>query len=276
MSTTTSNPSPIRAAAGPGPAFHRVLNSEFIKFRTLRSTLILLACTAAVMLPLAALRADSMGTIVGEYGDSPGFNVAEYIAGVPTSGVVVAVLILGSLGVMLMSSEFTTGMARSTFAAVPKRIPAFWAKLVVVMAAGFLLTAVTAWFAGLISIPILEDNKFALDLGSPTSVRFLLVNSIYVASVGAIGASIGAILRNSAGGIMSLFGLVFLAPSLLGLFPGDLAEAAKYLPSKTIAPLTALNHDPDMLEAWQAALVLGAWVVVPVVVAMLLLKKRDV
>lgn len=40
--------------------------------------------------------------------------------------------------------------------------------------------------------------------------------------------------------------------------------------------MTAVEHVPDTLEAWQAALVLTAWVIVPVAIAMVLLKKRDV
>ena len=76
---------------------------------------------------------------------------------------------------------------------------------------------------------------------------------------------------------MSLVGLFFVAPIAFQLIPGEFfEEARKYLPGNTINPLTAVEHVPDTLEAWQAALVLGAWVVVPLVLAMVLLKKRDV
>ena len=54
MSTAITDSKPTRTPVGPGPAFHRVLNSEFIKFRTLLSTLILLASTAVVMVGFAA------------------------------------------------------------------------------------------------------------------------------------------------------------------------------------------------------------------------------
>jgi hypothetical protein len=76
---------------------------------------------------------------------------------------------------------------------------------------------------------------------------------------------------------MSLVGLFFVAPIAFQLIPGDFfVEARKYLPGNTITPLTAAEHVLDTLEVWQAALVLGAWVAVPVVLAMILLKKRDV
>lgn len=285
MSTSTIARSGTRHATGPGPgpSFFRVLNSEFIKFRTLLSTLILLASTAVVMVGFGALSAWGTGQFADAAASDP--SAAEAMAAqggdlavtVPTSGIAFAQLILGSLGVLLMSSEFTTGMARSTFAAVPKRIPAFLAKLVVMMVSAFVLTAVSTYIAGLVSVPILDSYGLNLDLGSSQSVKLLLVNSVYVAAVAAIGMALGTMVRNSAGGIMSLVGLFFVAPIAFQLIPGDFfVEARKYLPGNTINPLTAVEHVPDTLEAWQAGLVLGAWVVVPLVLAMILLKKRDV
>ncbi|MFC7847325.1 ABC transporter permease subunit [Arthrobacter sp. NPDC057388] len=292
MSTPTFTqpaPGPRRAGhhaaadPGPGPAFFRVLNSEFIKFRTLLSTLILLASTAVVMIGFGALSAWGTGQFADQAASDPGAAAQIAAQGgdlavtVPTSGASFAQLILGSLGVLLMSSEFTTGMARSTFAAVPKRLPAFIAKLVVVVVSAFVLTAVSTYIAGLVAVPILDNFDLKLDLASSQSVKLLLVTSAYVAAVAAIGMALGTLLRNSAGGIMALVGLFFVAPIAFQLIPGDFfEEARKYLPGNTVNPMTAVEHVPDTLEAWQAALVLGAWVVVPVVLAMILLKKRDV
>ncbi|MET4095263.1 ABC transporter permease [Arthrobacter sp. UYCu712] len=302
MSSTTLEPTPARRgghagpgdapapklsgdgiSAGPGPSFLHVLNSEFIKFRTLLSTLILLGSTVLVVVGFGALSAWGTGQFAEAASSDPQAAAAfaaqggDLAVGVPTSGIAFAQLILGSLGVLLMSSEFTTGMARSTFAAVPRRTPAFAAKLLVVMVIAFALTAASVFLAGLVSLPILDNYNLKLDLASSQSVKLLLVNSLYVAAVAAIGMSLGALVRNSAGGIMSLVGLFFVAPIAFQLIPGDFfVEARKYLPGNTVEPLTALQHVPDTLEAWQAALVLGAWVVIPVVLAAVLLKKRDV
>ncbi len=283
MSTTTLDRKSIRNSVGPGPAFHRVLNSEFIKFRTLMSTLILLASTAVVMVGFAALAAWGTGQFAEQAAKDPEAAAAiaaqggDLAVSIPTSGISFAQLILGSLGVLLMSSEFTTGMARSTFAAVPKRLSPFLAKLIVVVVSAFLLTAVSTYIAGLVSLPIVDNYDLKLDLGSSQSVKLLLVNSIYVAAVAAIGMALGTIVRNSAGGIMSLVGIFFVLPIAFQLIPGDFfKEASKFLPTNTLSPLTAVEHVPETLEAWQAGLVLGAWVVVPVALAMVLLKKRDV
>jgi ABC-type transport system involved in multi-copper enzyme maturation permease subunit len=300
MSSTTLEPNPSRrgAHAGPassgklpgdgistaaGPSFLRVLNSEFIKFRTLLSTLILLACTVLVVVGFGALSAWGTGQFAEEALRDPEAAAAvaaqggDLAIGIPTSGIGFAQLILGSLAVLLMSSEFSTGMARSTFAAVPKRTPAFVAKLLVVTVTAFVVTAVSVYLAGLVSLPIVDNYDLKLDLASSQSIKMLLINSAYVAAVAAIGMALGSLLRNSAGGIMSLVGLFFVAPIAFQLIPGDFfVQTRKYLPGNTVEPMTAVQHMPDTLEAWQAALVLGAWVVIPVVLAAVVLKKRDV
>jgi ABC-type transport system involved in multi-copper enzyme maturation permease subunit len=300
MSSTTLEPNPSRRGAhagpassgklpgdgistAPGPSFLRVLNSEFIKFRTLLSTLILLACTVLVVVGFGALSAWGTGQFAEEAMRDPEAAAAvaaqggDLAIGIPTSGIGFAQLILGSLAVLLMSSEFSTGMARSTFAAVPKRTPAFVAKLLVVTVTAFVVTAVSVYLAGLVSLPIVDNYDLKLDLASSQSIKMLLINSAYVAAVAAIGMALGSLLRNSAGGIMSLVGLFFVAPIAFQLIPGDFfVQTRKYLPGNTVEPMTAVQHMPDTLEAWQAALVLGAWVVIPVVLAAVVLKKRDV
>jgi ABC-2 type transport system permease protein len=269
-------------STGPGPTFPRVLNAEFIKFRTLLSTMILLAATAAVIVGVGALAAWGIGQALQASGSNPQRSAAlaaqgDIAASAPSAGVSFAQLILGSLAVLIISSEFTTGMARSTFTAVPRRIPAFVAKLIVVVVSAFLVTAVSLFLSGLLAVPIFDQYGHTLDVSSAHYYRTLLINSAYVAAVAAIGLALGALLRNSAGGIMALVGIFFVLPIALQIIQGDFVkELRKFIPDNTLAPMTAAEHVPDTLEAWQAALVLGAWVVVPLVLAGILLKKRDV
>lgn len=283
MGATAIESRQARNHVGPGPAFFRVLNSEFIKFRTLLSTLILLGSTLLVMVGFGALNAWGVGQFSEAAKEDPeaaaGFAAQgdSLIVGVPTSGIAFAQLIIGSLAVLLMSSEFTTGMARSTFAAVPKRTAAFVAKLLVITVCAFVLTVGAAFLTYFVSVPILDNYGFRIDLGTEHSLRLLLVSGLYVAAVAAIGLSLGALLRNSAGGIMSLVALFFVVPIAFQLIPGDFfVEARKYLPGNLFEAITAARHAEGALEIWQASLWLGAWVAVPLVLAMVLLKKRDV
>jgi ABC-2 type transport system permease protein len=268
---------------GPGPGFLRVLNSEFIKFRTLLSTLILVGSTMLVMVGFAALNAWGIGQFSEAAKTDPqaaaafAARGADLTVGVPTSGIAFAQLIIGSLAVLLMSSEFSTGMARSTFTAVPKRIPAFIAKLLVVTVCAFVVTVVSSFLAYIAATPILDSYGFDIDLGSEHSRRLLWVSGLYVAAVAAIGMSLGTLLRNSAGGIMSLVGLFFVVPIAFQLVPGEFfEEARKYLPENLFERTVTAAPAEGALEVWQAATWLGVWVVVPLLAAMIVLKKRDV
>lgn len=283
MSTAALQSSRPQGTAGPGPSFLRVLNSEFIKFRTLLSTLILVGSTVLVMVGFAALNAWGIGQFSEASENDPqaaaafAAQGADLTAGIPTSGIAFAQLIIGSLAVLLMSSEFTTGMARSTFSAVPKRTPAFIAKLLVVTACAFVVTVASSLLAYVAATPILDNYGFDIDLGSDHSRRLLLVSGVYVAAVAAIGMSLGTLLRNSAGGIMSLVGLFFVVPIAFQLIPGEFfEEARKYLPDSLFERIVTAAPAEDALEVWQAWTWLGVWVVVPVAAAMIILKKRDV
>lgn len=283
MSTAALQSSRPRGAAGPGPSFLRVLNSEFIKFRTLLSTVILVGSTVLVMVGFAALNAWGIGQFAEASRNDPqaaaafAAQGADLTAGIPTSGIAFAQLIIGSLAVLLMSSEFTTGMARSTFAAVPKRTPAFVAKLLVVTACAFVVTVGSSLLAYVAATPILDNYGFDIDLGSDHSRRLLLVSGVYVAAVAAIGMSLGTLLRNSAGGIMSLVGLFFVVPIAFQLIPGEFfEEARKYLPDSLFERIVTAAPAEDALEVWQAWTWLGVWVVVPLAAAMIVLKRRDV
>ncbi|WP_426997563.1 ABC transporter permease [Pseudarthrobacter sp. N5] len=287
MSTSTLAPKRARNGRadnpGAGPTFFRVLNSEFIKFRTLTSTLILVGSTALVMVGFGALAAWGIGQLIHDSQGNPRAGAAlaaqggDPLAAIPTSGISFAQLIIGSLAVLLMSSEFTTGMARSTFAAVPKRLPAFFAKLVVIVVFAFVVTTAAALLAAAVSGPILGQYDLKLDLRTEHSLRLLFVSGLYVAAVAAIGLSLGAIIRNSAGGIMALVGLFFVLPIAFQLIPGDFfVQTRKYLPDNLYQTVTAATHADGSLEIWQASLWLGAWVLVPLVIAAVLLKKRDV
>ncbi|GAB5078287.1 ABC transporter permease [Arthrobacter sp. AD-310] len=268
---------------GPGPSFPRVLHSEFIKFRTLLSTLVLVGSTVLVMVGFAALNAWGIGQFSEASKTDPqaaaafAAQGADLTSGIPTSGIAFAQLIMGSLAVLLMSSEFTTGMARSTFSAVPKRTPAFVAKLLVVTVCAFMVTVVSSFLAYVAASPILDNYGFDIDLGTDHSRRLLLVSGLYVAAVAAIGMSLGTLLRNSAGGIMSLVGLFFVVPIAFQLIPGEFfEEARKYLPDNLFERITTANPAEGALEVWQASVWLGAWVVIPVTAAMVVLKQRDI
>lgn len=272
-------------AAGNGQlTFAGVLRGEFIKFTSLPSTLILVLSTIVVMVGFAALSTWGIGSTLGMTSSSPemaaqmgGLN--EMAASLLTSGLMFAQLIIGALAVMVMSSEFATGSARSTFVAVPTRQPVLWAKVLMTTIVSAVVALVSILLAYLVSKPIADNYNMPLEFGSDAFQRNLWFGVLYVVMVALIGLALGSLLRNSAGGIVVLTALFFVLPiatNVLQAMTTWAADAVRFLPDHAASALMKAPDGEGMLETWQSGLVVAAWVVVPLAAAALVLQRRDI
>lgn len=288
MSTTTFPARTRAGATGPGVNFVRAVKSEWIKLRTLRSTTILLILTVVAMVGFGALNAygttfmaESMGTMPPEAQAQMaegGITSPEALAhSIPSSGVAFGQLLFGSLAVVLIASEYATGMIRSTLVAVPKRIQALLAKTLVIAIVAFVVGAVSALLTYFIVQPILAtaDLTFALDVDG--LIASIINTGTFLALVAIMGVSIGALLRNSAGGIVTLVALLMILPIVFQLIPNDFfRDLMQYLPSNAGTQLVALEIGEEMLTQLHGGLIMAAWALVLLIGASLAIKFRDV
>lgn len=275
---------------GSGVNFVRVLKSEWIKVTTVPSTVILLSITLVVMVGLSALFAWSMSTsqASAETFSSSDPEIAAQLAATdygelaltaPSAGIIFGQLLIASLAVVLIASEWGTGMIRSTMVAVPKRIPALLAKNLIIALIAFIVGAGAALISYFVAQPLLapEDIDFAI---TTDGVLLSIINTGSVLALMAIIAmSIGTLLRNTAGGVVTAIGLLMVLPIIVQIFSGLadwIPDAARFLPSAAGEQMVALTIGEDALNQWQGALVLGGWALVLLVISLLVTKKRDV
>ncbi|MDQ1484674.1 MAG: type transport system permease protein [Actinomycetota bacterium] len=251
----------------------RVINSEWTKFRSLRSTNITLLVSVVLTVGLGALISAVIASnwATASAGDRASFNA------VVTSlrGVTIAQLAVGVLGVLLISGEYATGMIRASLTAVPKRLPVLWAKLLVftgVVGAVSLVSAFAAFFLGQ---SLLSSKHLDVSIGSPDALRMVLGAAVYLVLVGVIGMALGGLLRNTAAGISSLVALLFVIPPILDLLPKSWSDnLGPYLPSN--AGEAFWGHPTGThLSALAGLLVLCGWAAAAVVAAAIRLKNRD-
>lgn len=290
-SQTLPTPAPARRRDGSGLTFGRVLRSEWIKVTTVPSTVILLIITLVVMVGLSALYAWQMAVSVGFIADASPEMQAQ-MGGVtmedmredaklaPASGYIFGQLLIASLAVVLIASEWGTGMIRSTMVAVPKRIPALLAKNLVIAVVAFVLGAGAALVSYFIAQPILaaEDLEFAL---SDEGVwRSILNTGTYLALIAVISMAIGTLLRNTAGGVVTAIGLFFVVPVIVVNLIQGLADwipdAARFLPTNAGDMMLALSTTEEQLTPLEGGLVMAAWAVVLLLASLLVTKRRDV
>jgi ABC-2 type transport system permease protein len=241
--TTLSRRAPGRARGRYG--FRTVTRMEWHKLRTVRSTWSIVAVFGAGMIGLAMLALGHENYAQLSAADRASFD--------PTSqallGLVLGQLLLGTLGVLAITTEFSSGMIRATFAAAPSRPLVLAAKAAVLgavtLAAGEIF-AVAAFFAGQ---AILKAPAPHATLGQPGVLRAVLMAGAYPALVALISLGLSAIIRHTAGAICALVGLVFVLPlslSALGQSVQDTTQ--KFMPDTMRDSLTSVRPAAHLLS----------------------------
>jgi ABC-2 type transport system permease protein len=250
----------------------RVLHAEWTKLRSLPSTAwalltgITLTVTFGVLYALLRVTHPPRGGVPASFDPTA----------ISLSGVQLAQLAIGVLGVLVITGEYATGQLSTTFAAVPRRLPVLRGKAAVLVTATLAtcLPAVVAAF--LVSQSVLSSHHLGTTLGQPGVARAVIGSALYLAVIALLGLGLGAIIRNAAGGISALLGLLLALPILVGLLPGTLSgQIGKYLPAAAGQAITAARPDPAMLGPWTGFAVLCLYTAAVLGLAAWLLHRRD-
>jgi hypothetical protein len=260
-----------------GRLFVDVMLSEWTKIRTVRSTFWTLLAAVVAMIGIAVIASE---VIVNQWGtmtpaDKLQFNAIEFGA----SGTFFAQLAIGVLGVLVITTEYGTGMIRATFAAVPQRRLVLGAKALVFFLASLVVGVVSSFVAFFVAQTILGTYSGASLSASITdtgALRSVVGAGVFLAVMGLLGFSLGAVIRRSAGAVAALFGLIFFLPVLMALLPHSFSDAvSKYLPSNAGSAIYRQIQAPDVLSPGVGLLVLAAWALAALGVAAVIVQRRD-
>jgi hypothetical protein len=258
----------------------RVALSEWTKLRTLRSTRYALLAGVATTIGFAIIPALVNATRWNTMSaaDRAGFHPLE----TSLIGVSVAQLAIGVLGVLVITGEYSTGMIRSTFAAVPKRLPVLWAKTGVFGLVTLVLAVPSTLIAFFSAQAILKGHSLnghdiALSFSDPGVSRAVIGGALYLTLVGLLGLGLGAIVRNAAGGISALAGILFVLPPLMSVLPASWGNAiSPYLPSNAGQAIMQTGNPAHTLAPWTGLGLLAAYTATAIAVAAIQLRRRDV
>jgi ABC-2 type transport system permease protein len=252
----------------------RVVRSEWTKLISLRSTRWALAATL--------LLAIGIGILACTVFESrwPHLSAADrhdfHPLSVSLAGINFAQLSLGVLGVLAITGEYSTGMIRSTMAAVPRRLPVLWGKVLVFGATALAISLPATFIVFFAGQGILSGEHINIGLGQAGVFRALLGASFFLTAMGIFGLALGAILRTTAGGIAALAGIVFVLPPIVGLLPSSVAGSIEpYLPSNAGNAVWTINPDPGTLAPWAGFGIFCAYVAIALAIASVLLVRRD-
>ena len=290
---TTSQTSVSQLVAGePKPRFRDLFRMEWIKTASLRSTwfVLIAAALATIFINLNGVRSDLqyldrdlanpdqvlLNGFHWHYVYNPLFRSLSDIA--------VQLMMLGAaaIGALTMFGEFSTGQVRTTFAAVPKRGSVVAAKIAVLCAT----TTVLAFAVTLISFlggqAMVASRHVGLSITDHDAQIAIAAYTLVVPVCALVGMLFGALIRNATASIVAVVAFLFLLPAF---FDGEryhwVNEIGHLFPGSAESTLTFWNKDPNQsMGKWPAShthgwLVYAGWTLISVVVALLVVKKRD-
>ena len=251
-----------------------VLACEWTKLRSLRSNRWTLAVAAVVTLALTAVVAQAFAAAPAGGKHAPAMDrlatsflaYAEYL-----------VLPVTVLSVLVFTSEYGSGLIRTTFTAMPRRRTVLAAKATVTGAAALVIGEVMAFACFFLTQAILTGRHGGLSLADPGALRGVLAAGFVLAACAVTGVSAGAIIRHTAGAIAAAITLVCLLALLCLALPApwNLRLGRFTLPFAAYDEVVA--HPPaGLLSPWLSLLVLTAWPAAALLAAGFVLTRRDV
>jgi ABC-type transport system involved in multi-copper enzyme maturation permease subunit len=273
MSTATATTSPATTSASRGRVTQaRAVRAEWIKLFSLRSSWITLAVAVIAVIGLGALFSAVTASHWSEI--RPEERLHFDPVGVSLRGVMLAQLVIGVLGALVITGEYATGMIRSSLMAVPRRLPVLVAKAVVFAGVTFVLMLVSAFIAFFVGQAALGSHGTTLAAGH--ALRPIVGVALYLTVVALFALGLGFALRNTAGTIATVFALLLVVPGLAQLLPTSWQpHVLPYLPSNAGASVFQVHPDTGMLGTWTGFGVFCAWAAAALLAGLVVLKRRD-
>jgi hypothetical protein len=270
----SANPARIRAvpAAAKRPGLPDTLRSELTKILSVRSTYWTLLAQVVASIAWAVLNCAG----IVSHGAGSGFNAAEASL---TGQVALGELIIVVLGALVITSEYSTGMIRTSLAVMPRRGVLYTAKAIVFAAVTLTISLVTSFVAFFVGQAILSSKHYNTTLAQPGVLRAVLLSAAIVAVFGLIAYGAGAIIRHTAGAITAILGVIFLLPALGQALPNTwFADLERWLPGGGALSPIASSAPPisdHLFSAWGEFAVFSGYAAVLLALGAWLFIRRD-
>lgn len=250
------------------------IRSEWIKMRSVRSTVWTLLSAVALAVGFGSL------VTVSQVNEWDSLSPAEQARFDPTwlslSGLFLAQLAVGVLGVLMITTEYATGQIRATLAATPHRARLLAAKAIAFATVVLIAAVATTGSSFATGQAIFASKHLDASIGDPGVARAVVGAALYLTAIGLLGLGIGTIVRSTAGAISTLVALLLVVPIVFGLLPASWNDnLGKYLPARAGMAVINVVPEPGSLSPSSGLAVLAGYVVACLAVGGALLLRRD-
>jgi len=260
--------------------FGGALRSEFTKIRSVRSTYWTLLAMIVLTIGLGAIA--SYGTTKSAQG--PFFDPASWSLG----GLFLTQLVIGVVGTLVITSEFSTGMIRTSLTALPQRGLLVTAKVAVFAAVAFVTGLISSFASFFTGQAIMSSHHTNTTLSHPGVLRAVIGGALFVTVCGLLALGIGLLIRHTAGALTAVAGVLFVLPLLGNLLPHSWQDHVnKWLPTVAGAQIWTAVHPPHansasplgtgglMFAPWTGFAVFCGYAAIVLAAGLILFRKRD-
>jgi ABC-2 type transport system permease protein len=255
-----------------------LMRAEWTKIRSVQSTVWSMVAFVVVAVGFSTLVSAVISNSWNKPGNHPNHIklLTDPTAIIFGAGFGIGQLAICVLGVIVITSEYSTGAIRSSLLAVPHRLPMLAAKAAVWGVLDLIASAITVFAVFFITTSILNSHV-SITLGGPGVTKAVIGSILYLTVLGLFALAIGGLIRHTAGAIATVIALVIVIPPLVGLIPGTIANHVHgYLPTTAGVLVAQTSQQPgDVLSGWQGFGVFCAWTVVLLAACAWLLVERD-
>jgi ABC-2 type transport system permease protein len=271
---TTARTGPDQQTAFRASTFGDVLCSEWVKLRSVRSTFWALTVTVVLGVGLGTVisaitaRAYARFTVSGKLSWDP--------TGISQSGVAIASVAIAVLGVLCISSEYSSGMIRASLIAVPKRGRVLAAKSLVFAVVTFAVGEVTCFAAFFAGQAVISGHAPHAALGDPGVARAVAGGGLDLIALAVLSVAAGALLRHPAAAIACMMAVLFVLPGIAQALPDSWRNpVTEFWPTLAGSQVTSVHHSAHTLQPWPGFGVMCLFVAIVYAIAWTLLDRRD-
>jgi hypothetical protein len=265
---------PDHRAAFRAATFADVLRSEWTKLHSVRSTS--WAMTVTVVLGIGLGAAISAATAHGYAKSSAADKLSWDPTAVSLEGMAIASLAVAVLGVLCMSSEYSSGVIRASLIAVPKRGRVLAAKSLVFAVVTFIVGEVTSFAAFFVGQALISGHAPRAALGDPGVARAVAGTGLLLSALAVLSVAAGTLLRHPAAAIACMIAVLFVLPAVTQALPDSWRNpVTEFWPTQAGGQLTSVYHSAHTLQPWPGFGVMCLFTAIVYAIAWTLLDRRD-
>ncbi|HET9077347.1 MAG TPA: ABC transporter permease [Acidimicrobiales bacterium] len=274
MAAPTISPAPAPGTPGRRAyTYMDAVRSEWTKFRSVRSTYWTFLVAAVLGIGLAAL---ICAISASHYHSDPEIRFGWNPTDRSIRSLELAQLAFAVLGVLVVTSEYSTGMIRTSLAAVPRRVRMMTAKLLVFGLAALVVGEIIAFASFLLGQALIHGQAPSASLHDHLVLRVVIGAGLYLTLIGIMGGAFAIILRHAAAGISVAVAMLFILPAVAFALPTSWSQPIEeYWPTNAGQEVTMMSHGAHHLAAWTGFGEMAGFVAVVLVIGLWLLERRD-